>query len=322
MLSAYGSTPERNPEAARRTRAGFMAELEGMFVEPTRPGMRTRGSGFSAWSLSLTGLLEFLNHSFTRRSARSIIATLMLVTLFLFSGVGITAYAASSSLPGDTLYSVKTTIESVRVNLTLGSAEQARLSLDFAKLRLIEMHSLIVRDRYDDISLAAKEYERDVQKALRAAEHLSQTDPLEANALNLETASVLRIYRAILSQMLILVPDDQQPAIQSAIGVSQPVTGSNDDDDATAGPAPIPTMTGTSSPTQTNSQTPAGLKPESIQENSTPTPIPSNNNNANTDDRNDDSGKDNGSNDNRSGDDDGDDDGENDDGGDDDGIDD
>ena len=55
---------------------------------------------------------------FVKRSSMTIVTAIVVVAVFLFGGGGITAYAASGSLPGDALYPVKTGLESARAGFT------------------------------------------------------------------------------------------------------------------------------------------------------------------------------------------------------------
>jgi hypothetical protein len=54
-------------------------------------------------------------------------------------------WLSRSALPGDTLYGVKRTAESVQLALTSGTEAKARLELHFAKLRTVEVTKLISR---------------------------------------------------------------------------------------------------------------------------------------------------------------------------------
>jgi hypothetical protein len=153
----------------------------------------------------------------------------MVLGLFLFGGMGVTAYAANSALPGDTLYSLKTKAEGIQARLTTDPAAEARLYMDFANRRLLEIQSLIEQGRYTDIAWATDEFEADIQRALGAARELSQTDSARAAELTAEIASMLRRYSNILSQMLVEIPGDVQPAIQHAIDTSQSAAGRDDD---------------------------------------------------------------------------------------------
>jgi len=259
MLVAYAITPERDPESVRHTQARFMAELDKIFVAPVASTPATRGAFFSAFDQ----LSENLARLFAKRSAYFLIIALFILGVYLFSGVGITTYAASSSLPGDKLYSLKTTVEFVRANLTIDSADQARLYMGFAGRRLLEIQSLIRKGRYDDIPRAASEFERDIQKSLSTVKSLSQTNPRQAADLKMEFAPVLRNFSDMLTQMLDGIPRDVQPALQSAINTSKLAVGNDDDDDAGIS-TPIPTMTAT----------PADVLPTPVPSGSTSVPGP------------------------------------------------
>ena len=72
-------------------------------------------------------------------------ATAIVVTVVLvisLAGTG-TAYAAQSSLPGDTLYSVKLGIEQLQRIITFDEASEIELELKFADTRLDELEELV-----------------------------------------------------------------------------------------------------------------------------------------------------------------------------------
>jgi hypothetical protein len=233
MLNAYGVTPERNPEAARHTRERFISELDKIFVEPIAPKSAVGWLNTTSWISNLYHLTSGLTSFIGKRAILYIFITLFVFSVFLFSGVGITVYAASSSLPGDIAYPLKTTFETTRASLTVDSAVRSRLYLDYAGRRLTEIQSLIDQRRYTDIAQAEDEFERDVRSALNVVENLSQSDPAQAATLNSEVVTVLRTYSDILTQMLTSAPADIQPILQNAIDALQ--SAISDDDDNSAG---------------------------------------------------------------------------------------
>jgi len=260
MLVAYAITPERNPKSARRTRARFMAELDKIFVEPVVSTPAARGSIFP----DLDQLRENLARLFAKRSTYLLMTALLVLGVYMFSGVAITAYAASSALPGDPLYALKTTTESIRANLTLDSAEQSRLYMGFAGQRLLEIQSLIRKGRYDDIPRAASEFEEDIQKSLIAVKKLSQTDSPQATKLKSEFAILLRSYSDSLTKMLEGIPENVRPSLQKAINASNAAVGNDDDEHNTGSSMPTPTMT----------VTPADISPTPTPGGLMPTPVP------------------------------------------------
>ena len=235
MLAAYRRTPERDPEAARRAQARFMAELDQMFVEAPAVTPAAR-----SWLASArVGMGENLSRLFMRRSIVLLVALFVFGVCFL-SGAGITAYAAVSALPGDPLYSLKTTLESVRADLSPDSAEQARLYMEFAGRRLVEMQSLIAKGRQEDIPYAASEFERDVQRSTRALDVLSGTNPAQAAALTTEFSPTLRSYSDILTHLLEISPGSAQPALQQALETCNQAEGKKGGD---GDPTPTPAIT-------------------------------------------------------------------------------
>jgi hypothetical protein len=239
MLMAYGITPKRDPELSRRTRARFMAELDQIDVEPT-----PSGSISEILSSNFNQLKQYLTRSPAQRSMLYLVVALIVVCAYLFGGMGITAYAASSSLPGDPLYSFKTAIESARANLTLDSADQTRLYLNFAGSRVFEIQSLIGKDRYSDIPRATSEFERDIQESLAAIDRLSRANPAQAARLEVEIIPILQSYRNNLTQMLSLIPANVRPALQNAIDAVDAAVGNHEDDNA-INPTPAPTVMAT-----------------------------------------------------------------------------
>ena len=252
MLNAYGVTSIRDPKAARRNQERFVAILNIIFEEQlvTQPSMELHS--LPTWSSSFNQLRERFANTIRRRSILVGLAVLIVLGMFLFGGMGITADAASSSLPGDALYSLKTTMENVQANLVIDSATDARLYMEFAGRRLLEIQSLIDEGRYTDIAQASTEFDRDVQRALSAIESLSLSDAAQSIALSEEIAAVLRSYGDILSQMLASLPGDVQPVVQSAINTAQSAASlldieDDDNDDPSGGSTIEPTSTAPSS---------------------------------------------------------------------------
>jgi hypothetical protein len=241
-----------------------MAEVNKNFVTQNTPKPAVGWFATPSWVSNLVRLKSGLSPFIGKRVILYALITLVVFGVFLFGGVGITVYAAASSLPGDATYPLKTTFESARAGLTIDSAAKARLYLDFAGRRLPEMQSLIDDGRYGDIAQAASEFERDIQMALGAVENLSRTDPARAAALNMEISTILRKYSNVLTQLLATVPMDVQPVIRNAIDAAQSTTGGGDFDngvdngngDSGSNPRPTPSIIPTVTPIPEPSATP------------------------------------------------------------------
>jgi hypothetical protein len=268
MLKAYGNIPARAGESARRTRDRFLTEISAVLLEPTLPRSTVRRSSLAvAWHSNLARWRALATPALARGTVMRVLTIAVIVVMLFFSGTGVTAYAAASSLPGDALHPLKMMVENARIQLTLDPGSQARLYVDFAGKRLSEMQSLMEQGRYSDIAPAAEEFERDLLLALGAVEQLSQSDPARAAALNMEIAAILHNYSEILLQMLADVPADIQPVIQHALNTSDSVVGDEDDDEDEDGEVddddngkstPEPVVTATPSLTSTPVPNPGG----------------------------------------------------------------
>lgn len=165
--------------------------------------------------------------SFTQRTTMTIITSILVLATFLFGG-GITASAASASLPGDALYPVKTSLENARASLTNDDAVKAGLFLGFAGRRLDEIKSLIASGRFDHVPQAASLFERDIEMAREAIRHLAEDHPARAAELDVQAASILKGFDDALNAMLSGAPVDVQPVLQDAMKASSSAVDSMD----------------------------------------------------------------------------------------------
>lgn len=215
-LQQLRAAPPRSPEAAARGIAQFTAEVDEILKEQgfLPSAHSTSGSIFQRWK-------EKWNMATPRtRTVLTFIAAFTLVAVFLFGGAGMTAYASQSSLPGDTLYSVKTGVEQTQVSLARDTAEKARLNLVFAERRLDEISRLINNRRYADITWALEEYEHSVQSAINALQAVAAGDPASAQELASQVAYLLKRYAQTLSSMADTLPDTARNEVEHAISVS------------------------------------------------------------------------------------------------------
>lgn len=232
MLKAYGeAAPRRKPEAEKQTRDRFMMELDtlhlGAIPNPSHSGSR---SIISVSAAGIKQLKENLAMSFAKRSSLAIATMVLVLVVFLFGGGGITAYAASSTLPGDALYPVKTSIENARAELAGDPEARARLYLSFAGTRLDEIKMLISEGNYSNLSETVQQFEDNIHKAQDAIEDLSGFDAARAAELRSEAAEALEQYSASLNNLMTGVPSNIQPVIEGAINSSQSeIENSNDD---------------------------------------------------------------------------------------------
>lgn len=218
LLKLLQETPERDPRVVEQGRARYIAEVNEMF---------TSSSPNSSWleKVMMIGIFrqnrENNSMSRTMKLSYSIALVALLLIFFLFSGAGITAYAAQSALPGDALYSLKTSIEQAQVRLAADAAKIAELHLEFAERRLVEISGLIAEGRYGDIDRATQEFEYHVQQALQAMETVAAGDPLRAQQLAARVTAALSEYARSLAGMMLNVPEGTRASMQRAIDTSQ-----------------------------------------------------------------------------------------------------
>ena len=130
LLEPLQPVPPRDRLAAVQGRGRFLAQAA--TLRNTQPIPRRQG-----W-LSMLFSPSFLY----RKEKFAMVATIIVVLALLFGGTAGTAYAAQSSLPGETLYPVKTLIEDIRLDLTKDPDKQYALLDQYLSTRFAEMDEM------------------------------------------------------------------------------------------------------------------------------------------------------------------------------------
>ena len=105
-------------------------------------------------------------------------AVALAVVLALVMMGGGTVAASTNSLPGDVLYPVKTTTESVQVFFTFGKEAKANLCMRFAERRIVEIEALAERERNipeSVLSVMSAETDRAIELANQNASFNKET---------------------------------------------------------------------------------------------------------------------------------------------------
>ena len=155
------------------------------------------------------------------------------IALLLIGGIGITGVAAQSSIPGDALYSVKTSIEQTRLSLANDAGDRAQLKLSFAEQRLSEISMLVQEGRYREIKDAVLSFESSINSTIIELETVAKGDPARAAELAKEITSALTRYAQTLSVLAASAPDSIKDDVTRALDFTQ-LAGSLDmpsDDD-------------------------------------------------------------------------------------------
>ena len=127
---------------------------------------------------------------------------------------GSTVYAAQNSLPGDTLYTVKTGVENLQLAVTASPAVKADLYLKFAQRRVDEMQQQVKLNR-DVNAQALVTAQQQFDNGLKA---LSSSDNTQASNNTLSKLSVSTLTEQVeLEQALAAAPKASQPVLQQII---------------------------------------------------------------------------------------------------------
>ncbi|HEX9618169.1 MAG TPA: DUF5667 domain-containing protein, partial [Anaerolineales bacterium] len=145
------------------------------------------------------------------------IGLILVIAAILFGGASITGVAAQSSIPGDALYPVKTSIEQTRLTLAQDAGNRALMKMDFAEQRLEEIAALIAEGRYREIGKAVLAFEADINSALLELETVSEIDPTRAALIAREITTALTRYAQTLSAIAASAPDSVKPEVTRAL---------------------------------------------------------------------------------------------------------
>ncbi len=148
-----------------------------------------------------------------------ILAEILFAIILVLGGSNV-AWASQAALPGDTLYPVKTSIESAKLVLTLDSSSQVELLLDLAQTREEEINTLVAKGRYEDIAIAAGRYDDEVQRVTSILHVIAKQDTVSGQALALHVQKSLSHSTRLLETMLEQVPAEAKPALEKALAVS------------------------------------------------------------------------------------------------------
>lgn len=162
-------------------RPGFVSASRRRLVEQIRQEQQVRPATFYARGVIAIG--QFFNLVTTQRRLAFQYALVFILALAMVAGTAGVARAAQSSLPGDLLYGVKTSLESATLALARDDASRAELHIRFAQSRLEEIQALLTANRLEHVSDAVAAYEEHVNQAILHMIAVREEDQARANAL-------------------------------------------------------------------------------------------------------------------------------------------
>jgi len=136
-LAVLREVPPRDPQAAARGRAQFLAEAETM-AQSVSVADKQRHKG---WRETIASIFRFRKEPKTMFA--QIVSIVMLLSALLGGTGAATVYASQTSLPGELLYPVKTWSEDIRADLTSDPQAQLELNLEFSQRRVEEVVALL-----------------------------------------------------------------------------------------------------------------------------------------------------------------------------------
>jgi len=132
-----------------------------------------------------------------------------ILVLGILFGSSFTVYAAQSSLPGETLYAVKSFSEDVRLSLTTSSQDKLNLILDYTNRRADEINQLAARGKALP-EQTSKRYQNELESALQLAADMN--DEQMQHALGQIKRQAER-QGMTLEELITGLPDQAGPAI-------------------------------------------------------------------------------------------------------------
>lgn len=215
-------TPERDEGLASKGRERFLAELESLPIAEDKSLLAKLRIPLIFKSDQSK---ELSMNTRPQKLALSSIFAIVFAFILLFGGFSATAYASQSALPGDALFTVKTSIESTQVRLARDEYAKAQLQMRFAQRRLEEITLLLEQGRLKDVDLASSEFETYIQNALNSLELVMAGDPQRGAELSNQISQALLNYALALKNVLVEAPDAVKPVVEKAFLLSQESAG-------------------------------------------------------------------------------------------------
>jgi len=164
-----------------------------------------------------SGVWGTLQAIFTqKRLAFQFVIASLLIACMVLSGTGVTA-ASQWSIPGDTLYPVKITLENTQLALSLSEEHRAQLHLQFAEHRLVEIQTLVIENRFDQLHNTINAFDFQAKEASRLLLSIGSSNSERAKALAAELGQVLQEQTAILPVLLQAAPQGSKAEISRLI---------------------------------------------------------------------------------------------------------
>ncbi len=136
----------------------------------------------------------------------------MILLVATASGV---VQASNQALPGDQLYPLKTTVETLQLNTALSENQKALLHMDFAGRRIAEISALGKGNRLDEAQPSIASYREQITTSLGYLGTDNRLSADQKQALAGTMAAGLAQQKNQMTSLLAQVPPDAQPFVRS-----------------------------------------------------------------------------------------------------------
>ena len=214
------------------------------FVESSRRRLFARIQQEIASQRPLLNKWEALLAWFSRpkRLTLRFILVLILIT-GLVIGAGGVVVASRSAIPGDYLYPMKIAMENTQLVLTPGSVGEARLNIELAQHRLVEVQTLVLKGRYQYIPETVSEFERQATSATQLLKMAAEKgDPRVAPLATLLKNNLVNQSR-MLEVLIGIIPDGVKETFNRLMATTQTSISSAQDVIGTVPTAPASSPT-------------------------------------------------------------------------------
>jgi hypothetical protein len=196
-------------------RPGFVAASHRRLVS------RIETEGAPTPASRLRWSFDSLRYPSTWRQYLPRVAMVYVLLVVLLLNLGRLSTASLNWLPGDFGYPVKPAMEEIALLVSPGAANDARLHIQFAHRRLMEVQALVLENRYDQIPATVANFDRHVDRAVRAVDRVARQDRPQAQDLALDLQGVLSKQTPLVVLLTGFTPEGARADFQRVLSISE-----------------------------------------------------------------------------------------------------
>lgn len=190
------------------------------------------------------------------------LAIIVIFSTVLFGSTA--ALAAQNAIPGEILYPLKTSLETIQLTITTSPVKEAQLHIQYADRRLTELQSLGALEDYDNFDNVINNMNEHVTQALQGLQSQSMVNPEQTKDLAEKMQRSLSWQEQTLASLKSKAPLKNQEALQSAVNFSSQAMGITQNVIISISPEMAATLTSTNTATSTSTETPLPSETPSV----------------------------------------------------------